>query len=493
MEFISGEGRDQIILFPQTISEYILEDSTVRVIDAYVDSLNLAALDFSRSEINKTGRPPYDPKDILKLYIYGYIYRIRSSRRLETESMRNLEVMWLLRKLSPDHKTIADFRKENPKALKNVFRNFVKLCMELDLYGRELAGIDGSKFKAVNAKDRNFTRDKLKDRIERIDTKIDEYLREMEETDHEEDRAEKEKTAGEINKIIQDLKERKQNYSGYAAELEETGETQKSLTDPESRLMLSNGKMDVSYNVQTAVDAKHKLVIEFDVTNNANDMNQITPMAEKIKDILEVEQIAVTADKGYASASDIAAAVQIGIEPHVAGTDYDICVPAEDGEQAAITSHTNGKSVYVKDRNIVICPMGKTLYPGFYKKSRGEAVFHNTQACKACGCRCTTEDRGLRHHVVMAESDFKDDYNDQGLTVKQVHVKPDKELYAQRKSICEHPFGTIKRSMDGSYCLTKGKKKTTGEFALMFLAYNLKRVINILGTRKIIEKIADIA
>ena len=320
MEFISGEGRDQIILFPQTISEYILEDSTVRVIDAYVDSLNLAALDFSRSEINKTGRPPYDPKDILKLYIYGYIYRIRSSRRLETESMRNLEVMWLLRKLSPDHKTIADFRKENPKALKNVFRNFVKLCMELDLYGRELAGIDGSKFKAVNAKDRNFTRDKLKDRIERIDTKIDEYLREMEETDHEEDRAEKEKTAGEINKIIQDLKERKQNYSGYAAELEETGETQKSLTDPESRLMLSNGKMDVSYNVQTAVDAKHKLVIEFDVTNNANDMNQITPMAEKIKDILEVEQIAVTADKGYASASDIAAAVQIGIEPHVAGT-----------------------------------------------------------------------------------------------------------------------------------------------------------------------------
>ena len=253
--------------------------------------------------------------------------------------------------------------------------------------------------------------------------------------------------------------------------------------------MLSNGKMDVCYNVQTAVDAKHKLVIEFDVTNNANDMNQITPMAEKIKEILEVDQIAVAADKGYASASDIAAAVQIGVAPHIAGTDYDICVPAEDGEQDEITSHTNGKSVYVKDRNIVICPMGKTLYPGFYKKSKGEAVFHNTQACKTCECRCTIEDRGLRHHVVMAESDFKDEYDDQGLTVKQVHVKPDEELYAQRKSICEHPFGTIKRSMDSSYCLTKGKKKTTGEFALTFLAYNLKRAINILGTRKIIEKI----
>ena len=494
MEFISGEGREQIILFPQTISEYIQEGSTVRVIDAYVDSLDLAVLDFSRSETNRTGRPPYDPKDILKLFIYGYIYRIRSSRRLEIESIRNLEVMWLLRKLSPDHKTIADFRKENPKALKNVFGNFVKLCVELDLYGKELAGIDGSKFKAVNAKGRNFTKDKLKDRIERIDSKIDEYLKEIEENDRNEEAKEgKEKTAGEINKIIQDLKERKQTYEGYAAELEETGGTQKSLTDPESRLMLSNGKMDVCYNVQTAVDAKHKLVIEFDVTNNANDMNQITPMAEKIKDILEVEQIAVTADKGYASASDIAAAVQAGVEPHIAGTDYDICIPAEDGEQAAVTSHTNGKSVYVKDRNIVICPMGKILYPGFYKKSKGEAVFHNTQACKTCECRCTVEDRGLRHHVVMAESDFKNEYNDQELTVKQVNVKPDKETYAQRKSICEHPFGTIKRSMDGSYCLTKGKKKTTGEFALIFLAYNLKRVINILGAKNIIEKIADIA
>jgi len=171
MEFISGEGREQIILFPQSISDYIQEDNTARVIDAYVDSLDLAMLDFSRSETSKTGRPPYDPKDILKLYLYGYMYRIRSSRRLETESIRNLEVMWLLRKLSADHKTIADFRKENPKALKNVFCDFVKLCVKLDLYGRELAGIDGSKFKAVNGKDRNFTKDKLKDRIERIDTR----------------------------------------------------------------------------------------------------------------------------------------------------------------------------------------------------------------------------------------------------------------------------------------------------------------------------------
>ena len=492
MEFISGEDREQSILFPQTINEYVNENSTVRVIDAYINTLELASMGFSRTETRKTGRPPYDPKDILKLYIYGYMNRIRSSRRLEAESKRNLEVLWLLRKLSPDHKTIADFRKDNPKALKKIFQDFVKLCMKLELYGKELASIDGSKFKAVNSKDNNFTKDKLKDRLERIDKKIDEYLSELEETDLEEELAEKEKSTEEINKIIKDLKERKVSYEAYSKELEETGETQKSLTDPDSRLMLANGKMDVCYNVQTAVDAKNKLIIEFDVTNKANDMNQLTPMAEKVKDILETETIAITADAGYASVSDIAAVVQIGVDPHVAGTDCQICVPAKDGEPTEITSHTNGRCVYVKDRNIAICPMGKTLYPAFYKKTKGEAVFHNNEACKICTCRCTTEKRAFRYQFVMKEADFKKDYNDKELFIKQVYIKPKKEIYEQRKSLSEHPFGTIKRAMDGGYCLTKGTKKTTGEFALIFLAYNLKRVINILGTRQFIERMANI-
>jgi len=487
MEFIHGEDRTQTILFPETIDEYVHEDSAARVIDVFIDTLDLAAVGFSRLEPKETGRPPYDPKDILKLYVYGYMNRVRSSRRLETESKRNLEVLWLLRKLSPDHKTIADFRKDNPKALKNVFKSFVKLCMKLNLYGKELAAIDGSKFKAVNAKDRNFTRDKLKDRLERINNKIDEYLAELDKTDKEEDLFEKKKSAAEINQIINDLKERKTSYESYAEELEKTGETQKSLTDPESRLMLANGKMDVCYNVQTAVDAKNKLIIEFEVTNKANDMNQLTPMAEKVQDILETEKIAFVADAGYASASDIVAAIQIGIDPHVSGTDYDICVPAKEGEQNEITSHTNGRCVYLKDRNIAICPMGKTLYPGSYKKEKGEAKFHNSKACKTCTCRCTKGKNAFRYQFVMAESDFKKEYNDEGLIVKQVRVKPEKEIYAQRKSLSEHPFGTVKRAMDGSYCLTKGIKKTTAEFALLFMAYNIKRVINILGSRKLIE------
>jgi len=476
---------------PESIEEYVEENGTVRVIDAYINNLDLEELGFNRFEPKETGRPPYDPKDILKLYFYGYMNRIRSSRRLEAESKRNMEVIWLLRKLIPDHKTIANFRRDNPKALKNVFRHFVKLCVELGLYGKELIAIDGSKFKAVNSKDRNFTKDKLKDRIKMIDNKLDEYFKELEKNDNEEDKAEKEKSTEEIKKIINDLNERKITYQRYTEELEETGENQKSLTDPESRLMLANGKMDVCYNVQTAVDAKNKLIAEFEVTNKANDKNLITPMAQQVKETLDVQNFKVTADEGYASASDAAAAMQIGVQPHIAGVDCDICVPVEDTEQSGIaseiTSHTNGKCVYLKERNIAICPMGKILYPAFYKKARGEAIFHNSQACKTCTCRCTTEKRGLRFHLVMEKSEFKTDFDDKDIIIKQVHIKPDKEIYRQRKSLSEHPFGTVKRAMDGGYCLTKGKRKVTGEFALIFLAYNLKRVVNILGTKKLMQ------
>jgi transposase len=493
MEFIRGEDRRQTIFFPDSIDDYIDENSAARVIDAFVDSLDLSELKFSRYEPNETGRPPYDPKDMLKLYVYGYMNRVRSSRRLETESKRNLEVIWLLQKLTPDHKTIANFRKDNKKSLKNVFRSFSELCVKLDLYGKELAAVDGSKFKAVNSKERNFTQEKLKDRLERIDEKIEEYMTELENTDRKEDAVAQEKTAAEISGIIKNLQERKETYRQMAEEMEKTGETQISLTDPESRLMPMNGKMDVCYNVQTAVDAKHKLIVDFEVTNNANDMNQLTPMAEKVMETLEVEKIAVTADKGYNSASDIAAAALMGVDVHVAGADVQICIPAQEGEQAEITSHENGKCVYIKERNIAVCPMGKVLYPQFYKGSKGEAVFSNSAACKECGCRCTKEARAFRYQFVMKESEFSKDYRDEGLAVKQVRIKAKKEIVAQRKCIVEHPFGTIKRSMDAGYCLLKGKVKVTAEFSLIFLAYNIKRVINILGGKKLIEYMTNTA
>ena len=491
MEFIRGEEREQVILLPESIDEYVDENSQVRVIEAYVNSLDLAILKFKRSEPKATGRPPYDPKDILKLYVYGYMNRIRSSRRLEAEGKRNLEAIWLLRKLAPDHKTIANFRRDNGEALKNVFRDFVKLCAKLGLYGKELVAIDGSKFKAVNSKDRNFTIDKLKDRLEWIDKKIEEYLKELEETDRIEEIFEKEKSGEDIRHIIKGLKERKEIYKGYEEELKETGETQKSLTDGDSRLMKANGRMEVCYNVQTAVDAKNKLVAEYEVTNNTSDINQITPMSGKVKEILETEKIAVTADSGYNSATDIATAVQSGIDPHIAGTDFDICIPSDGGEPK-ITSHANGRCIYLKDRNIAVCPMGKVLYPGSYKRSTGKAVFHNSAACKECACRCTASVYGNQFQIVMAEGDFSKEYNDTDLAVKQIHVKPDEEVYKQRKSLSEHPFGTIKSAMDGRCCLTKGKEKVSSEFALIFFAYNLKRAINILGGKELIEKIGKL-
>ena len=270
MEFIMGADRNQLILLPDSLDDYVEAGNAVRVIEAYIDSLNLTALGFVKPAPNDTGRPMYNPKDLLKLYVYGYMNRIRSSRRLESESKRNLEVIWLLGKLSPDHKTIARFRRDNTSALKNVFRDFVKLCATLGLYSKELIAIDGSKFKAVNSKDRNFTDKKLQDRISRIDARIEEYLCDLEQLDLQEDSVSKEHSSREIEQIIKGLLDRKERYESYADELILTGEKQISLTDPDSRLMKANGKLDVCYNVQTVVDAKHKLIVEFDVINNSS-------------------------------------------------------------------------------------------------------------------------------------------------------------------------------------------------------------------------------
>lgn len=487
MNFISGENRNQMALMPDSIDDYVDDNNPVRVIEAYINSLNLADLSFSKPQPQDTGRPMYDPKDLLKLYVYGYMNRIRSSRRLETESNRNLEVIWLMRKLSPDHKTIARFRHDNTAALKNVFRDFVKLCMKLGLYGKELVAIDGSKFKAVNSKDRNFTDKKLQERIARIDAKIEEYLRELEVGDTQENTVSDGKSAEDITRIIKELAERKERYQSYADELAKTGETQKSLTDPDSRLMMANGKLDVCYNVQTAVDAKNKLIAEFEVTNNAVDVNQITPMSERAKEMLEVDTITAIVDAGYDSVQDIVAGMSQGVDVHVAGTDFDICVLTEEQPGTEIHSHKDGRCVYFKDRNIVLCPMGKVLYPGFYKKAKGHGVFYNYKACKQCACKCAKEARGRRYEVPMGKSDFSKIYNDKNLFVRQLRISPDRKLIAQRKSVVEHPFGTVKRSMDAGYCLTKGLKNVSGEFSLAFLAYNLKRVINILGAEKLIE------
>jgi hypothetical protein len=292
-----------------------------------------------------------------------------------------------------------------------------------------------------------------------------------------------EKSSEGINRIITELSERKERYQGYADEMAQSGETQKSLTDGDSRLMMSNGKMEVCYNVQTAVDAKNKLIAEFEVTNEGNDKNRITPMSLKVQEILETDAITVIADAGYDSVQDIAAAMKRGVNVHVAGNDFDICIPAEAGEKTEITAHKNGRCVYNAERNIALCPMGNVLYPGFYKKAKGMGVFYNRAACRQCACKCSKEARGFRYQVPMGESDFSKAYNDKDLLVKQIRITPDKELIKQRKSIAEHPFGTVKQNMDTRYCLTKGLRNVCGEFSLAFLAYNLKRALTFLGVQ----------
>jgi transposase len=485
MDYIAGRNRHQQNLLPDCIEDYINEDNPVRVIDAYVEGLDMKALGFARSSPNVTGRPMYSPNDLLKLYLYGYLNRIRSSRRLEAETTRNLEVIWLINQLHPDHKTIARFRHDNPKALKKAFREFSRLCLKLDLYGRELLGIDGSKFRSVNSMDRGFNDAKLKDRISRIEARLEEYTKKMDELDKEEEATASEHSVEEIKAIVTDLTQRKSKYEGYLKKMKETGEKQVCETDPESRLMKSHGRIEPNYNVQTAVDSKNKLIVDFEVTNYPIDKNKLHMLTKRSVEILEVEHLTVTADTGYDSATDIGKCVMAGFEPHVAGVDITVCLPSDEPAEE-ITEQVKGRCIYLADRNIALCPMGHVMYPSNYRDSTRKGIFQNFKACGKCTCRCT-DGKYKEYAIVMPKEEFRTTYNDGNLFIKQVRITPDRELVKKRKELVEHPFGTIKQAMATRYCLTKGLKNVSGEFSLTFLAYNLKRVINILGVKKLRE------
>jgi transposase len=488
MEFVCGENRDQVTILPECVDDYVTDDNPVRVIDAYVENLDMEKLGFTKFKPNDTGRPMYDPKDLQKLYLYGYMNRVRSSRCLEAETKRNLEVIWLLKRLSPDHKTIARFRQQNSKALKNVFRDFVKLCMKLDLYGKELVAIDGSKFKAWNTKDRNFTPGKLEDRIKNIDAKIEAYLNDLNEKDAQEDLSDREKNAEDITRIIHELSERKQFYQSLQDELKNNDEKQISLTDPDSRLMKTKDGLDVCLNIQTAVDGKNNMVVEFEVENQVLDKNLMGPMAERAAEILEVETLTVVADKGYDSASDVAGLARKGFSPQVAGANYDICIPCTAEESETVTTYGEGRTVYIPERNIFICPLGKPLYPSSYSKNKQLAKYCNRKACSHCPHKCTTE-RGKTAERHIKQADFSKEFDDQELHIRQIKIRADKDIVGQRKCIAEHPFGTVKRALDIGYLLLKGKVKVTGEMSLAYLAFNMKRAINILGTERLLHAI----
>lgn len=485
MKYIQGDDRYQPTLLPPILDDYIIENNPVRVIDAFVDSLDMGELGFAKSKTSDTGRPPYSPSDMLKLYIYGYFNKVRSSRKLETETYRNVEVMWLLNNLKPDHKTISRFRKDNLTPIKRVFDSFVKLCLKMNLYNRHLISIDGSQFAAVNSKERNYSVGKLQDRIARINNHISKYLTKIETNDNDDNKISDSENVAEI---VAGLSARKAQYEDMLETLEETGETQISLTDPDSRLLTKLNSHKMAYNVQTAVDGDNAMIVDFEVVNTP-DRGKMHQLASKCKDVLETDSLTSLADKGYISTTDIAACVVDGITANVCMDEdsLDFCIETdEDCEKSS--SYKNGRIVYIKERNICVCPMGEVLYPGSYRKKRRIARYYNTKACARCPQKCMSG-RFAEGEISMKKSDFNKKYNDIDLKLKQIHYVPDKELLKRRKSLSEHPFGIVKRCLGADYLLMRGFSGVKAEMALAYLAFNIKRAINIVGVKPMIDEV----
>jgi len=473
MGFVEGVHREQMVMFPQSLDEYIGEENPVRFIDAFVDSLDLRVLGFERAVPKETGRPPYHPGVLLKLYLYGYLNRIRSSRKLEREAQRNVELMWLLGKLTPDFKTIADFRRDNGQPIRAVYREFTQVCRGLGLYGGELVAIDGSKFKAANSRDRNYTKGKLQRLNKRADKKIEEYLKGLDEADGEEQDSEK-PTVEELQEKIEWLKRRKEVYAELQEKMDESGESQVSLTDPDARSMklgYSRGT-DVAYNVQISVDAKHKLIVDHEVTNECNDARQLSSMAVRAREVLEVESLEVVADKGYYSQTEIQDCVDKDIVPYI---------PKKDTSSSSRAGLYGKKEFrYDAENDCYWCPAGKALPYSYQTTSNGQEVrVYVASGCGKCAlkdkCKQSNSSRRIKrwvHEAVLEEM------------AQRVRAEPDK--VKQRKSIVEHPFGTIKRSMDQGYFLTRRLCNVRAEMSLTMLAYNIKRALRLKGTQELI-------
>ena len=476
MLYIKGEDRNQITLFPEAVDDYIASDNPVRVIEAFVNSLDMQELGFQRAMPKNIGRPPYDPKDLLKLYLYGYLNRTRSSRRLETEASRNLELIWLLRKLKPDFKTIADFRKDNSKALKGVFKHFTKICKEWDLYGKEVIAVDGSKFRASNSKRNNYNQKKIQKHLKYIDEKINNYLKELDDNDQAEADIHV-PSVEEIQKRIEELKNNKGKYMTLQQQMEESGATEVSTTDPDARLMaVNNNGVEVSYNVQTAVDQKHKLVVESEVINNPSDQGRLSTMAKQAKKELGVEEIKVLADKGYYSTKELINCEINHIETYVT---KQRCTG-----NIANSDFQADKFQYNQEQDVYLCPVGQSLYPSRIREVEGVEyqTYKNFRACKDCYLKkqCTKAQKGRTISRNLAQP---------LLDEVDRRTRKNKQLYRQRQMIVEHPFGTIKRVWGYNCFLTRGLNSVSAENKLHLLAYNLRRVINILGVEEIVKRL----
>ncbi len=472
--FIEGESRHQATMFPERLDDYVAEDSAVRVIDVFIDDLDISGLGF-KTEPNDTGRPAYHPTTMLKIYIYGYLNRVQSSRRLEREAGRNVELMWLTGRLAPDFKTIADFRKDNGEAIRLVCREFVMLCKKLNLFADAFVAIDGSKFKAVNNRDRNFTRAKMKRRLAQIDESIERYLGQMASADRQESAVSKDKT-GHLEDKIAGLKKEMARLKKLEARMLATPDQQISLTDPDARSMATSGRGTgiVGYNVQTAVDARHHLIVAHEVTNIGHDRGQLFNMAKQAKAVIGTDELDAVADRGYFKGEEILACDDAGITTWLPK-------PQTSGNLAK-GQFAKRDFIYRPEDDEYECPAGERLQWRFETVEKGQTLHkYWSSACPGCAIRsqCTT---GTYRRIARWEHEAVVD-------ALQARLDREPERMRARRETVEHPFGTIKSWMGATHFQMKTLKRVSTEMSLHVLAYNLKRVMTIIGVKPLIAAI----
>ena len=471
--FIQGQGRAQTTLLPECLEDYVHEDNPVRAIDAFIEQLDLGRLGFAGVASAPTGRPGYHPGVLLKIYLYGYLNRIHSSRRLERETQRNFELMWLVERLRPDFKTIARFRKDNAKAIRAVCRQFVGLCRELGLLGESLVAIDGSKFKAVNNRDRNFTDAKLKRRLSDLEAGIERYLRGLDTADRAEGEVAELKTVR-LKDKIEALKAKVKELKAIEGELKKAPDKQLSLTDPDARSMKTRGTGIVGYNVQSAVEAKHHLIVAHEVSNDGLDRAQLSAMAKQAHAAMGAEQLTVVADRGYFKSEEILACERAGVS---------VVVP----KPLTSNSRTRGRFdkrdfVYLAQSNAYRCPAGQRAIWRFSTVEDGLKISkYWSSACPRCPLKaqCTTGDyrriTRWEHEAVLEQM--------------QDRLDRAPQLMRVRRQTVEHPFGTIKSWMGATHFLTRTLARVRTEMSLHVLAYNLKRVMKLFGVTALIRAI----
>ena len=468
MAHVEGQSRFQATLFPEVLDEVVGRDDPVRVIDAFVDTLDLAELGFSKVAAEEMGRPPYAPGDLLKLYIYGYLHRVRASRRLEAETCRNVQVMWLLNRLTPSFKTIADFRKDHAKGIVGVCRAFIRFCREQSLFGAELLAIDGTKIAAVASRKQVMTPKRIAKMNAAIDRKIADYLASMDEADREDRGAEIARV--DVAAAVEALKAQKLRLQRQAEEMAERGLKQLVVTEPEARLMRTPHGFAVAYNAQAAVEAEHKLIVAFDLTNEGNDYRQLYPMAVQGKAAVDADEVTVVADTGYSNGEHGALCEQEGITA--------VVPRAETVNPSGTQYFSRDRFSYDNESDSWRCPAGATL--SLYKTSQTQQKKeYTTKACGGCPLKpqCT---EAARRVIVR---DFYEDARE----AMHRRASADPIWMKHRRETAEHPFGTMKWLMAHPRFLVKGLRKAKAELALGVLSYNLKRVINILGVPALLQ------